>query len=297
VVDLVLAALVAAVAYLLFMALIGGEQAISRVDAVPPPEQFELAKVGDLSVYRGIADSGLFGDAAKSRIEEAPPPVPEGPTQVQEPLRLVSTATAGKVDPLASAVIENPQSPEVMKSNVYFVGQPVDGLPHMRLASVEKRKVTFLNERTGGQEELIMSDKPPEAMTASAAAPYGGGRGRGNPADAGGGAPNQVTVRRQEVYEQLARTDIAQLYKQVSPELYRDANGNVAGITSRSLGQVPMARQFGFRDNDVVQTVNGVKIDSEQKVYEILNRFQDAPVHRIGILRDGRPQMLTVRLD
>jgi type II secretory pathway component PulC len=83
----------------------------------------------------------------------------------------------------------------------------------------------------------------------------------------------------------------------LSPQLKKDENGNVIGITSPNIGKIPLAQKYGFKDGDVIQTINGVTIDSEQRVMEVLSRYQNAPTHYVSILRDGKPQTLVFRVE
>ena len=89
----------------------------------------------------------------------------------------------------------------------------------------------------------------------------------------------------------------ADLVTNVKPELARDANGNVIGVTAPNIGQVPLAQKLGIQDNDVLQTVNNEQIDSEQKILEIVQKYQTATSFRIGIMRDGKPKVITYRLE
>jgi type II secretory pathway component PulC len=83
----------------------------------------------------------------------------------------------------------------------------------------------------------------------------------------------------------------------VKPELARDESGNVIGVTADNIGQVPMARKLGLGDGDILQTVNNEQIDSEQKIYEVIQKFQNANSIRIGVMSGGKPKVITYRLN
>ena len=80
-------------------------------------------------------------------------------------------------------------------------------------------------------------------------------------------------------------------------EISRDESGNVLGITAPDISKQPLAQKLGFKDNDILQTVNNERIDSEEKIMEIFQKYQNANSFRIGIIRDGQPRVLNYRLD
>ena len=85
----------------------------------------------------------------------------------------------------------------------------------------------------------------------------------------------------------------ADLVTKVKPELYRDASGKVAGITAANISDVPLAKQLGLKDGDILQTVNNEKIDSQQKILDMVQKYQNADSFRIGIMRNGKQEIVT----
>jgi type II secretory pathway component PulC len=104
--------------------------------------------------------------------------------------------------------------------------------------------------------------------------------------------PQEVELDKNAFAEELL-TNYADLVTKVKPELYRDASGKVAGITAADIAEVPLAKQLGLENGDVLQTVNNEKIDSEQKVMEMVQKYQDAGSFRIGIMRNGKQKIIT----
>jgi len=78
----------------------------------------------------------------------------------------------------------------------------------------------------------------------------------------------------------------------ITPKIETDDSGDVVGITADNIGQYPLAQKLGFQDGDVLQTINNERIDSREKLMEIFQRYQNAPSFRIGILRNGQPNVL-----
>ena len=87
------------------------------------------------------------------------------------------------------------------------------------------------------------------------------------------------------------------LITKVKPELYRDASGKVMGITASNISEIGVAQKLGISDGDVLQTVNNESIDSVAKVMEMVTKYQNASSFRIGLLRNGKPTVVTYRLE
>jgi type II secretory pathway component PulC len=292
IIDLGLALLVAFLVYL-----IADQQLESRTPKVVhigPTEiepSIELAKVSPLDAYDMIGTSGLFGPAGdEAHPDEAVVPdtviVPPPPT-----LRLHATAaTIDPEDPVSTAIIENSVAQTVQKVSTYYRGQPVTD--ELVLKEVHPRKVVLHNPVKNSLSELLM----PEA---SEKKPSGG------PALAQlGRQPVQVaqntealSLDRNAVAEELASYDYADVVNTLNPEMAEDENGNVTGITSSNFAAVPLASEIGLQNGDVINTVNGIKIDSDQKLMEIFTKFSNASTFRLGITRNGSAQMLTFKLE
>jgi type II secretory pathway component PulC len=170
----------------------------------------------------------------------------------------------------------------------YALGQDI--VDKVKLLEVYPREVVLLNERNtpSTRERLRMEDLD----TASPATTVTAARRMPERAPAG----NQIELNRQEFVQELYM-NYADLVTKVKPEMYRDASGNVVGVTAQNIGQVPLAQKLGLADGDVLQTVNNEAIDSEQKIMEMVQKYSDSNVFRIGILRNGRPQVITYRLN
>ncbi len=251
-------------------------------DASAPTQSLALA--GPRPQYDGIVKSGLFGASG-----DVPPVVPQVETKKDAPetglqLKLCGTTATSPRDPYASAVIQKQDNSVVTVG----VGQAIDD--KAKLVEVYPRKVIIFNKSTN-QNETLKSEEAKESEAASQ-----GGQASGPGGAAVPSAPNRVTLKKQELVQDLFMnyTDIV---SQIKPEMYKDANGNVAGITASNLGSVAIAQKLGIKDGDVLQTVNNEVIDSEEKILEMVNKYRNSNTFRIGILRDGRPQVITYRLE
>jgi general secretion pathway protein C len=290
--DLVLAGLVVVMAYFVMARILEDDAAtaapVDRVETAT--DAGVLRKPAERGAYAGIIAGNLYGPAADMKREE---PAEEEAVVEEQPLRpttlplkLYGTLALDPEDPLATAVIEDVTT---RVKQTYYLNQPVkEGYV---LREVHKRRVVLYNESTGALEELAQEDLQVAASETRSGAASARPAGR-SPAGA-----NQVVVNRLDTQRELEAMNFAEFYAQVSPQLVRDEAGNVKGITSPNIDEIPLAQRFGFQSGDIVQKINGVQIDSEQRALEVINRFQNSGSHWLTIERNGREQTLVVRVE
>jgi type II secretory pathway component PulC len=251
---------------------------------------FRLPEARPRGEYDFIAATGIFGDAGRWDRSAAPPPPPppppvdETPEDTQLNLRLVGTSALSQNDPLASAIIEDSDQRTIL---AYGVGDPIK--EKVTLRAVRQREVILWNEMKSppGEERLAMGEGDPMVMAQrpAAAAPV-----------VNDSRTERITLNRDEMIQDIYAS-YTDLITKVRPEMYRDANGNVIGVTADNISQVPIAAKLGIADGDVLQTVNNEQIDSEQKIMEMVQKYRNAGSFRIGILRNGKPKVITYRLE
>lgn len=265
------------------------------VMAPPPPAAAEVSDVETLhqvaertaynpivDTYQMFGEAGAYDPARVPTVTEEKPPEPEGEEPVSVPLRLVGT-TATKS--MASAIIEDTSQPGSAHS--YYIGQMV--VDQVTLEEVYARYVIVRNKQNGEnkRERLSMDDESQKATQQAVAKP--------TPAPAAPNGNARMTLKRQEIMNDL-QNNYQELIK-IKPELSRDANGKVVGLTANNIGNIPLAKKMGLQDGDVLQTVNNEPIDSEAKVMEMISKYQNSNSFRIGLMRNGKPQVVTFRLE
>jgi general secretion pathway protein C len=251
----------------------------------------QLAKVGPRFDYDGLIKSGLFGDAGSDVPPPPPPPPPveEGPvTETELNLRLIGTTDLTD-ERFESAVIQ--EGDQQTTAAVYKVGDKI--MDNVTLVEVGDREAFTLNEIGGksARERLDMDETEGEDGKMASGPPPPPAA----PAEPAG-AVQRISLNREELMQELM-TDYSKIASMVKPELARDESGNVIGVTADNIGQVPMARKLGLGDGDILQTVNNEQIDSEQKIYEVIQKFQNANSIRIGVMSGGKPKVITYRLN
>jgi type II secretory pathway component PulC len=309
VIDLALAALVVVVVGLVAMEMTrvipGPDAVLAAQGNTDEPTAQPLPQVADRAAYASLRQSGLFGEAGKWDPKAIPPPAPVVPEEKPpEPdvsettlnLRLMGTIALGSGSKFSTAFIENLDAND--RGRGYFIGDQV--MENVTLEEVLSREVIVLNKRFDPpkRERLKMDEAESTPGATASASPK-------SAAPAPGSAPgsasdpsssDRVNLKRDEIVQELYK-NYSDLVTNLKPEMARDDKGNVIGITAPNIGQVPMAQKLGLKDNDILQTVNNEQIDSEQKIIEMVQKYQTANSFRIGIMRDGKPKVITYRLD
>ena len=289
--DVILFGAILLTAGLVIRQLFERPEALAVVEAPSAdPSDFEplIVALRDKKDYESIQSNGLFGDAGRFDPEkeaaETPPPVPvkEDVVETTLNLKLWGTTSLSPKSIYASASIEDASTRD--GSKLFFVGDAV--VDNVTLEEVHSRWVILRNGRvTPPQLERLRMDGEEEGvgpMASNSARPT---RPTALPA-------TRVDLDKQAFIRELT-VNYGDLITKVKPTLYKDANGKVAGITAENISDVPLAKQLGLKNGDVLQTVNNEKIDSEQKVVDMLQKYQRANSFRIGILRNGKIQNIT----
>ena len=298
-IDFALAALVAVVVGLVAMEMTrvipGADAVVSEGSSASEPTAPPLPQVADRAAYASLRQSGLFGEAGKWDPKAAPPPPPPPPPVADEVadtslnLRLIGTIALGSKSSFSTAFIENLDTND--KGRGYLIGDQV--MDNVTLEEILSREVIVLNKRATPpkRERLKMEEAAPNTVAASTAPST-----MPSPPPAAPASSDHISLKRDEVVKEIY-ANYADLVTNLKPEMAKDDKGNVIGVTAPNIGQVPMAQKLGLKDNDVLQTVNNEKIDSEQKILEMVQKYQTASSFRIGIMRDGKPTVITYRLE
>jgi type II secretory pathway component PulC len=258
--------------------------------------------------YNVLVGSNFFGPAGKwdpgaqplPEAEEIDLPIDSDIAETELNLNLKGTIALEPGDPFSTAFIENLDNREPPRS--FLIGQEI--VENVILEMVYQREVILLNKTSEPpqRERLRMEDATdagslPGAMPQMASVRPSSATPRNlptSPTDSDS-AVERISVNREELIQEVF--DNYASLSSLRPELYRDESGNVLGVTAPDIGKQPLAQKLGFQDNDVLQTVNNERIDSEEKIMEIMQKYQNANSFRIGIIRDGKPRVLNYRVD
>jgi len=193
-------------------------------------------------------------------------------------LRLLGTVvgTTG----MGKALIEDQTS---KSAKLYREGEKV--APMTAVEQILAKKV-ILN-RDGAREVLLLgvTEATPGARISSSAQMVA--RLPSLPA----GPPGMVTVDRSEwmnkgLEEIIGEGKVTAVWK----------DGQIEGLKVTNIARNEYAQTLGLRENDVVVSINGVPLRSTDEALALAEKLQKAPVVRVQVLRNGRPEVLTYRM-
>lgn len=255
---------------------------------IPPPPEFDpaaqdkIAQAQPRAIYDRFVNSGFFGTAGKEPAEPAPPPPPTDVVDTDLKLKLKGTAATSPRDVFASAIIWNDDDDSI---NTYTVGQEVvDGV---KIEEIYQRRVILFNSIMN-RREVLRSDEDEELGPVTLAS--------SNYTRAASGPGKHITLKKNELVQEVFM-NYADLVSTIKPTMYYDSNGKIAGITASNLESIPLASKLDIRNGDVLQSVNNEPIDSEAKIMELVNKYRNSNIVRVGILRNGKPMTVTYRLE
>ncbi len=262
--------------------------------------QNSLVNVDGQSLYAKLLNSGLFGNAGKwseddvPKKEEVKEPPPQEDTleDTQLNLKLIGTIALSPKDRFSSAFIE---ISDKRITTAFAVGQEV--IEQVFLEEVYPKEVILLNKKTNPpkRERLKLEDKSLELLQVkSANAPKQQETPNQKSAEP---KSKQIDLNRDEIVQDFFAS-YADLVTRVKPELYKDAEGKVIGITAKNISDIPIAVKLGFKDGDVLTAVNDEVIDSEEKIIDLIKKYSDVtlPAVKVSILRNGNPMEVIYRI-
>jgi type II secretory pathway component PulC len=287
---------VALVALIVVVGVLVARELLKTAPAPPPPPDvsgeaaaLERRPVGPRPEYDIILANELFGEAGKIPVEPVKAPEPEvvptsEPVEENRDLKLLGTTLT---KPYPNALITRLDTGQ---TQVYWPGDEIiEG--RVKLTEVQDRSVLLINLREN-QTEILRIDPEqgaaPAAMAAAAPTPPPPTRV----------SPNAIQIPKEEISQELATLteQLPDLVNTLNPRQYKDASGKVVGLTADNISSVPLARRMGLQNNDVVTQINGINIDSQDKITEVIGKFANSDTFHIRVLRQGKPVLLQYRI-
>jgi type II secretory pathway component PulC len=109
---------------------------------------------------------------------------------------------------------------------------------------------------------------------------------------------DDVMVLREDVLEaEWADVEPWTLLVAAAPVMARDASGKVIGVTSSTFSEIPFAAMLGLRSGDIIQSVNGYPVESEQAIFTLINKLEGERFFTAVVLRKGKPLTLRYRVE
>jgi general secretion pathway protein C len=70
------------------------------------------------------------------------------------------------------------------------------------------------------------------------------------------------------------------------------SDGQIQGLRLSGLEDVPLAKDLGLRNGDIIQFVNGQRLTSKQKAFQVFKKARTQPSINIELSRDGETKKL-----
>ena len=264
-----------------------------------PPAQdrsgeVDLAGVRHLKDYDLIVKSRLFGGAARydpsSKKKAAAPkqPASELTEETKLPLKLLGTSVSGEHDAFAVAIIEVRQGPPQTKA--FYLGQEI--MPRVFLAEV-RRKEIVLDNRINNRFENLKQDR-----TDSNTQPTATSRvkvARRGPTSNVSTRPQMIVLDRADITKRIEE-EYARLASTIDIRVVKDDKGKIQGVTTDNIEDIELAAELGFQNGDVLTSINNEPVDSREKGAQIVQKYRNASIFRLGILRNGQPMYINYRV-
>ena len=70
------------------------------------------------------------------------------------------------------------------------------------------------------------------------------------------------------------------------------ANGQTEGLQISGLEAIPVAKDLGLKNGDIIRTINEQQLSSPRQAYAIFKKAKKQPTMKVDLLRDGVPEAL-----
>lgn len=250
-----------------------------------PDRQSQVAQAD----YAVISERNIFNatppkDAPVTDKPSAPPPPPQDapPTQLQ--LKLVGTVAGAQNQRFA--IIE-----DLVKRGIQAMYQVGDTVQSASITAIDRKCVTFNN--AGQPEKLCFpedsSDDPSTRRQPQAP---------GGPPSARAGDDSGITrvdnatwsVSRDLLLTQFGNFSSLAAQARMIPHMVQ---GQSQGFRLVQLAPDSMLQKIGLQNNDVLQKVNGLNINSPAEALQAFQQLHNESKVRLEILRQNRPTILT----
>ena len=91
--------------------------------------------------------------------------------------------------------------------------------------------------------------------------------------------------------------NIATLMGKHLPSIATDDANQPLGLTATDISQIPYAAQFGFRDNDIISSVNGIAVKSIPQILEMAPQFEGVKQFNVDVIRNGQHITIPININ
>ncbi len=191
-------------------------------------------------------------------------------------LKLKGTLFTNSLQPLA--VIENTRSGQIM---MYEIGEDIEGL---RIIDISRGEIT-LKAKSGNHKLSFPQGAILQPLTDSSSKD----KWFNIVKDGDTIVTDKATVKG-AIYR------VASIMKNVKikPAF---VDGKKSGVMVTSLKEIGPLAEIGVKKGDIIQTVNGLKLNSPYQIFSAYRKLRNGEEFKVDIIRDNRPLVLTYRVE
>jgi len=238
--------------------------------AVIEPERTPDASVHDYSV---IVEKDIFGSSASleanklMQVDNTAGTTSSG----EEELGIALLGTVAGSPEISRAIVKD------LKTNVLNIYKTGDTIVSASLESIEKDGIVLLHEgqrkkidlriKESGKQETVI---PEITMAKNATQQF----------------EDQPASKSNPTFADKLRYAASMIPKaDVKPHII---DGQVEGLRVTGLEDIQGAEDLGLKNGDVIRTVNGQRLDSKQKAYQISKKVRSQTAMDIELMRDNK---------
>jgi type II secretory pathway component PulC len=105
--------------------------------------------------------------------------------------------------------------------------------------------------------------------------------------------PAERDINTKAYVEQVRRMEVFLENMKVAPYI---VNGKKEGLCITGLDDLDMARNFGFENADVIQTINGQMLTNKQKAFQVLKKGRSQSSLNFRLLRNKQKMDLSFEI-
>ena len=223
------------------------------------------------SSYDVIADRNLFSSRAPKKPRDGVDLDAE-PVLTTLPLQLIGTVIFRNPARSIAAVQDKNEN------KLYPVRTGDQIGDNVQILSVEPKRVVFINSLARRKEFISIPDDPAIKITANAP----------KSATTQGIAQvdeNQFTLSRSEIDSQMANFNVLITQARAIPEM---RGGQMIGFKLTQIVPGSFYQKAGFKENDIITSVNGEKITDAAKALSLLQEIKSMSSIDIGVESNGK---------
>jgi len=233
--------------------------------------------------YSVIAAQNIFGaDSSDAENESSQVNKFDGAVMLAEEelsLELVGTVCGNKA--VSRAIIINTKTKLL---GMYKTGQNIG---EARIESIEEEAVILFHN---GQRKMLMlnrtgRDNRKNTQMLSPAAIRETGKFVGP----------VIPVKQSSDETPTKITHLEKILTKASIEPYL-VDGQVEGLKVNNLENMPLAKVLGLKDGDIISHVNGQRLTSKQKAFQVFKKARSEDTMSLELLRDGETKELSLTL-